>query len=190
MKTIAITGGKGGTGKSTLAVLTARKLAKNNKVVLCDCDVECPNDYLILGRKLGQPKARSYAEFPKLNKKKCIKCGLCVKVCKNNAIFQKPGEYPVFIKELCSGCGACQAVWPAAKKVALRSPRWCNQRSTALLHWGRTCICIAALGPGPRGPSHCCGNRQANWRQGRAWAGAAKFSAGLRPREGALELSS
>jgi MinD superfamily P-loop ATPase len=112
MKKVAITGGKGGTGKSTLAVLTARKLAKNNKVVLCDCDVECPNDYLILGQKLGQLKANTYAEFPKLNKKKCTKCGLCVKVCKNNAIFQKPGEYPVFIKELCSGCGACQAVCP------------------------------------------------------------------------------
>jgi MinD superfamily P-loop ATPase len=112
MKQIVITGGKGGTGKSTIAVLTAIELAKKNKVVLCDCDVECPNDYLILGQKLGELKAKTYAEFPKLNKKKCTKCGLCVKVCKNNAIFQKPGEYPIFIKELCSGCGACQAVCP------------------------------------------------------------------------------
>ena len=50
---IASTGGKGGTGKSTFAVLLALKLSKRGeKVVLCDCDVECPNDYLLLNLSL------------------------------------------------------------------------------------------------------------------------------------------
>ena len=45
IKKIAITGGKGGTGKSTVAVLMANKLVKEGKrVVLADCDVECPKD--------------------------------------------------------------------------------------------------------------------------------------------------
>ncbi|MEA3273144.1 MAG: P-loop NTPase [Patescibacteria group bacterium] len=128
---IAITGGKGGTGKSTISILLANSLVRQGKkVILCDCDVECPNDYLLLGEKLTKPLEKTFAEFPKLDKKKCDKCvslnkeehiskktplvrsGLCVRTCRNNAIFQAPGEYPVFIKDLCSACGACQIVCP------------------------------------------------------------------------------
>ena len=113
MTKIGLTGGKGGTGKSTVAVLMAAELLnKGKKVILCDCDVECPNDYLLLGQKLKKPVKKIYAEFPKLIKKKCTKCGLCVKTCRNNAIFQVPDQYPTFIKNLCSGCGACWTVCP------------------------------------------------------------------------------
>ena len=113
MNKIGITGGKGGTGKSTVAILFANQLIKKNKkVVLCDCDVECPNDYLLLNQKLEKAVQRIYAEFPVLNKKKCRKCGLCARTCRSNAVFQAPGKYPLFIKELCSGCGACWIVCP------------------------------------------------------------------------------
>ena len=113
MKTIAISGGKGGTGKSTFAVLMASELVRQGKkVILCDCDVECPNDYLLLCQKLKNPQQKIYTEFPVLNKTKCKKCGLCVKTCQSNAIFQVPGKYPTFIKDLCSGCGACWSVCP------------------------------------------------------------------------------
>ncbi len=115
---LAITGGKGGTGKSTVAVLMANKLAREGKkVVLCDCDIECPNDYLLLGQKLEKTEKKVYGEFPELIKEKCTKCGLCLKTCRENAIFQprdkngKP-DYPLFIKDLCSGCGACWSVCP------------------------------------------------------------------------------
>jgi len=113
LKKIAVSGGKGGTGKSTIAVLMANRLVKQGKkVILCDCDVECPNDYLLLDQKLSKPKTWTYTDYPKLDKRKCNKCGLCIKTCQNNAIFQAPGEYPVFIKDLCSGCGACKLVCP------------------------------------------------------------------------------
>jgi len=113
MRQICITGGKGGTGKSTIAVLMAADfLRKGKKVVLVDCDVECPNDYLLIGEKLKKPRKKIYTEFPRLDKKKCNKCGLCVTTCRNNAIFQPSGEYPIFIKDLCSGCGACWIVCP------------------------------------------------------------------------------
>ncbi len=118
MRKIAITGGKGGTGKSTVAVLTANKLIKEGKrVVLVDCDVECPNDYLLLGKKLKKSIKKVFTDFPVLDKKKCQKCGLCVRTCRENAIFQprdkngKP-DYPIFIKDLCSACGACWIVCP------------------------------------------------------------------------------
>lgn len=113
MEKIAITGGKGGTGKSTVAVLLANKfVSKGKRVVLCDLDVECPNDYLLLGQKLKNRIGKVYAEFPKLNKTKCRKCGLCVRNCRSNAIFQAPGQYPIFIYDLCSGCGLCSRICP------------------------------------------------------------------------------
>ena len=113
IKRIGITGGKGGTGKSTVAVLMANDFVKKGKkVVLVDCDVECPNDYLLIGVNLQKVKKRVYADFPVLDKKKCQKCGLCARTCRENAIFQKPEDYPTFIKDLCSNCGACWIVCP------------------------------------------------------------------------------
>jgi len=113
MMQIGITGGKGGTGKSTVSILLANKLRKEGKkIVLCDCDVECPNDHLLLGQKLKKPVKKIYAQFPRLDKEKCQKCGLCVKNCRSNAIFQALGKYPVFIHELCSGCGLCWHLCP------------------------------------------------------------------------------
>jgi MinD superfamily P-loop ATPase len=113
VKTVAITGGKGGVGKSTVAILLANKLRKEGKkVVLADCDVECPNDYLLLGQELNKPAKKVTAQFPKLIKEKCQKCGLCVDKCRSNAIFQAPGQYPIFLEELCSGCGLCWHLCP------------------------------------------------------------------------------
>jgi len=110
---IVVTGGKGGTGKSTFSVLKARELLKKKKkVILCDCDVECPNDYLLIGEKLGKQKKYIFSYYPKLIKDKCNKCGLCVKACKSNAVFKPPEKTPVFVKELCSSCGACWIVCP------------------------------------------------------------------------------
>jgi len=118
IKKIGITGGKGGTGKSTFAILLSLKLIREGKkVILCDCDVECPNDYLISGEKLNKPIKKTFTEFPFLIKKKCAKCGNCVKACRQNAIFQprdKNGnpDYPIFLKDLCSGCGVCWTICP------------------------------------------------------------------------------
>lgn len=112
MKRIASTGVKGGVGKSTFAILLSFKLSmQGKKVVLCDCDVECPNDYLILNQKLANPKP-VYQDYPVLNKDKCAKCGLCSKTCKEHAIFWVKGKYPIFVYDLCTGCGACWIVCP------------------------------------------------------------------------------
>lgn len=112
-KKIAITGGKGGTGKSTFSVLLANKLlSKGKKVVLIDADIECPNDYLLLGVELKNSVKDIKAQFPQLNKERCTKCGKCVSQCRSNAIFQALGKYPIFIRELCSGCGLCWHICP------------------------------------------------------------------------------
>ena len=113
MKKIAILSGKGGTGKSTFSLLLGKNLAEEGKkVLLCDCDVECPNDYILSGSKIGKARKKVFSLFPKLDKRKCRKCGLCQKYCHNNAIFAPPGHYPIFLKDFCSGCGVCWKVCP------------------------------------------------------------------------------
>ncbi|MCD6421826.1 4Fe-4S binding protein, partial [bacterium] len=113
MRRIGITGGKGGTGKSTFALLLANELIqKNKKVVLVDADVECPNLALIAGYKKGKEEKRIYASFPQLDKTKCRRCGLCAQKCPFSAIFQAKNQYPIFFEELCGACGLCWEVCP------------------------------------------------------------------------------
>lgn len=104
---IAITGGKGGTGKSTVSTALAAKLAEKYKVVLVDADVECPDDHIILSIKREKIKEVE-AFLPYFNKEKCIKCGKCADVCKENAIILIKDSYPVLISGQCIGCGACK----------------------------------------------------------------------------------
>lgn len=108
---IGITGGKGGTGKSTVATALAVELAKKNKILLIDADADCPNDHLILSIK--RKKARDVFQLiPKWNLKKCIKCGKCSFVCKQNAIVFIKNKFPIFIPEQCNGCKACMVACP------------------------------------------------------------------------------
>ena len=103
---IAITGGKGGTGKSTVATALAVELASKNKVLLMDADTDCPNDHLIISIK-RKKQEDIFQLIPKWDFKKCIKCGRCAKVCRANAVLSIKDRYPIFVKDLCNGCGAC-----------------------------------------------------------------------------------
>jgi len=112
MHQIAITGGKGGTGKSTFAILLASRLLKQGKkVVLYDADVECPNDYLLLNSPLeeGDPV---FALYPEIDADKCTLCGKCVEKCRFNALYQLKDSPPELEKNMCNGCGLCWEVCP------------------------------------------------------------------------------
>jgi len=111
MKKIAITGGKGGTGKSTIATALAFELAKKNKVLLIDADVDCPNDDLILGIKTKKVKDVENM-IPKIDPEKCIKCGRCSEVCREHAIVFVKGKNPILISDQCTGCKACKIACP------------------------------------------------------------------------------
>jgi len=108
---IAITGGKGGTGKSIVATSLAVEFARNKKTMLVDADVECPNDHILLSIK-RKKYATVYQSIPKWNLSKCKKCGRCASVCKQNAIIFVKGKYPAFVKDVCIGCKACIVACP------------------------------------------------------------------------------
>ncbi|HNT29341.1 MAG TPA: ATP-binding protein [bacterium] len=103
---IAVTGGKGGTGKSTIATALALALAKKSRVLLMDADADCPNDHLLLGMERQQIKIVEQ-RIPVWNMQTCTKCGACGPVCKANAIVSVTGHEPFFSSPQCHGCGAC-----------------------------------------------------------------------------------
>jgi len=108
---IAITGGKGGTGKSMVATSLAIEYAKKYKTLLVDADAECPNDHLLLSVKIKEAEI-VYQDIPKWDFEKCIKCGKCAEVCKQNAIIFVKDKYPAFVKDVCIGCKACKVACP------------------------------------------------------------------------------
>jgi len=108
--TICVTGGKGGTGKSTIAVnLAVFFTLLGKRVLLADCDVDAPNIAILLNANLG-----SYEEVlqfvPNFNFDKCVKCGKCAEVCRTHAILHVKSGFPIFFKNLCTGCEACKLV--------------------------------------------------------------------------------
>jgi len=104
---IAIASGKGGTGKTTVAVNLTLSL---DNVQLIDCDVEEPNSNLFLKLKLEKVEDVSI-QIPVIDEEKCTHCGKCSELCQYNALAVLPDKVMVF-KELCHGCGLCQMACP------------------------------------------------------------------------------
>lgn len=116
---ITVASGKGGTGKTTVAVNLARTAGKD--VDLLDCDVEAPNDHLFL--KVSEVAEEIFGvPIPEVNTSLCDACGECSQFCQFNAIVTLKTGALVF-PELCHSCGGCVEICP---KKALSEV---NQRS-------------------------------------------------------------
>jgi len=108
--TVCVTGGKGGTGKSTIAVnLAVFFTLLGKKVLLADCDVDAPNIAILLNANLGS-REEVHQFIPQFELDKCIKCGRCAEVCRSHAILHVKNSFPIFFKNLCTGCEACKLV--------------------------------------------------------------------------------
>jgi MinD superfamily P-loop ATPase len=106
--TVAIASGKGGTGKTTVAVNLALTLA--GPLQLLDCDVEEPNCAIFL-----KPNLISYDEVgipvPRVDESVCTECGECARLCQYHAIVSFRTK-PLVFPELCHGCGGCALACP------------------------------------------------------------------------------
>ena len=109
---IAVSGGKGGTGKTFIATGLAIADSRQRKTLLVDADVECPNSHVLLGARVKKAET-IWGMMPKLDEEKCRHCGACARVCMKKAIAAPKGFPPIITPELCVGCGACVAVCPS-----------------------------------------------------------------------------
>ena len=107
---IAIASGKGGTGKTTLAVNLAAYMAENDRVVLADLDVEEPNASLFFNGRIIRSET-IFTHVPQWNKLACSFCGQCQEICNFRAVLAMPTEVMIF-PELCHGCYACSELCP------------------------------------------------------------------------------
>jgi MinD superfamily P-loop ATPase len=105
---IAVASGKGGTGKTTVAVNLA--LAAEGDTALLDCDVEEPNCHLFLS--LGQESAEDVqVSVPVVDESLCDGCRACSGFCRYHAIALLKTT-PIVFPELCHSCGGCTMVCP------------------------------------------------------------------------------
>lgn len=113
---IAVASGKGGTGKTLVAVSLALSLTGQDcqrgdeSPLLVDCDVEEPNAALFL-----KPEIEIHKEvgllIPKVDFTTCTFCGICADVCRYHAITVV-GEQVIVFPDLCHGCGSCMLNCP------------------------------------------------------------------------------
>ena len=115
---IAIASGKGGTGKTTLAVSLALALVEDAASIggeglpplLLDCDVEAPDAHLFLHPEWTE-EGPVELPVPAIDPHRCTLCGQCTEVCQFNALALLGTQVLVF-PELCHGCGSCTLICP------------------------------------------------------------------------------
>ena len=130
---IAVASGKGGTGKTTVAVSLYLALAdapagsRPAALQYLDCDVEEPNAAIFLKPSFEGQEAVGIL-LPEVNADCCTHCGRCAEVCAFHAIAVFGSKVLVF-PQLCHGCGSCAYNCPES---AIRE----RLHPTGTLAWG------------------------------------------------------
>lgn len=114
---ITVLSGKGGAGKTLVAVNLAAVAKKSTYI---DCDIEEPNGHLFF-----KPQAVKGEEvavlIPQVNHDLCDGCRRCIDFCRYNALAYIK-ERLIVLAELCHSCGGCNLVCPQKALVEIERP--------------------------------------------------------------------
>lgn len=101
---IVVISGKGGTGKTSIAAALAI-LAENSAVA--DCDVDAADLHLVLAPEIRRRAPFISGHEATIRSADCTDCGLCLELCRFDAI-QRNEQGNLFVDPAaCEGCGVC-----------------------------------------------------------------------------------
>lgn len=129
---ISVASGKGGTGKTTIAVNLALSLERN--VQFLDCDVEEPNAHIFLKPEITHAQSLSVL-VPEVDEEKCTYCGKCAEFCSYKALAVVKRKV-LFFPELCHNCGGCIIVCPEKAIREINKPKGVvEEGESGLIHF-------------------------------------------------------
>lgn len=105
MKQLVVLSGKGGTGKTSVTAGLADVAARTRRLVLVDADADAANLALLLDPVSGDVVPFFGSDRAVVAANCCAGCGLCVDVCRSDAI--RLGQVASIDPIACEGCGAC-----------------------------------------------------------------------------------
>ncbi len=123
MKEIVVISGKGGTGKTSIAASYACLGGKD--VTVADCDVDAADMHLLLKPDWMESEDFHSGELAVIDQDACTQCGICLDVCRFDAISDEDGSYRIDPLG-CEGCGYCARVCPheAIRNEKPRTGEW------------------------------------------------------------------
>lgn len=124
---LTVASGKGGTGKTLVAVNLAFALKKHQNLKFLDCDVEAPNSHIFLKPHIKQLEP-VYTRVPEVIAEKCTYCGKCAEICAYNALAVLKNNVLVF-EDLCHSCGGCSLLCPEEAIIE-------KNKRIGIIEWG------------------------------------------------------
>jgi MinD superfamily P-loop ATPase len=109
MKQVVVISGKGGTGKT---VLTASLSALAENSVFADCDVDASNLHFFLKPEIQKTQAFFGNKKARIIPDACSACGLCVDICRFDALHATKSGIPRLDQLSCEGCAVCSHICP------------------------------------------------------------------------------